>query len=76
MAIAVLQALRQDAAGKASIAKLLGKTGRTRYLSDLMKRLLSENLIEYTLPGKPNSRLQKYRLTMKGISLLQLRDGQ
>ncbi|MEI6787527.1 MAG: ATP-binding protein [bacterium] len=30
MAISVLQALRQDAAGKASIAKLLGKTGRTR----------------------------------------------
>jgi hypothetical protein len=23
-------------------------------------------LLEYTIPGKPNSRLQKYRLTEKG----------
>ena len=27
-------------------------------------------LIEYTIPGKPNSRLQKYRLTDKGRAAL------
>ena len=27
-------------------------------------------LIEYTIPGKPNSRLQKYRLTAKGRAAL------
>jgi hypothetical protein len=37
------------------------------YLSDLMKRLFSENLVEYTLPEKPQSKLQKYRLMEKGI---------
>lgn len=31
-----------------------------------MKALLGDGLIKYTLPGKPNSRLQKYRLTGKG----------
>lgn len=32
---------------------------------------MAESLIEYTIPGKPNSRLQKYRLTQKGSKRLQ-----
>lgn len=31
---------------------------------------MSVGLIEYTIPNHPNSRLQKYRLTDKGKSLL------
>jgi len=68
--MAVLRALESGAAGKASIAASLGKTGRTRYLNDLMKRLLNDNLVEYTMPNKPNSRLQRYRLTEQGIACL------
>ena len=38
------------------------KSFRERYL----KPALDEGLIEMTIPEKPNSRLQKYRLTDKG----------
>jgi len=32
--------------------------------------MLAAGLIERTLPGKPNSRLQKYRLTAQGRTWL------
>ena len=47
------------------------KSFRERYL----KPALAEGLIEMTIPGKPNSRLQKYRLTDRGQHWLQERDG-
>jgi hypothetical protein len=40
------------------------KSFRTRYLAPA----LAEGLIEMTIPGKPNSRLQKYRLTSAGLA--------
>ena len=42
------------------------KDMRRRYL----RLLLDMGLVEYTIPQKPNSRLQKYRLTDKGRSAL------
>jgi Fic family protein len=46
------------------------KSFRARYLTPA----LGEGLIEMTLPEKPNSRLQKYRLTVKGRRWLQRRN--
>lgn len=40
-----------------------------------MKHLLDKRLIEYTLPEKPNSRLQKYRLTETGRAWLKSQSG-
>jgi hypothetical protein len=45
------------------------KSFRERYL----KPALAEGLIEMTIPDKPNSRLQKYRLAGKGRQWLQQR---
>jgi len=46
------------------------KSFRERYL----KPALAEGWIEMTIPGKPNSRLQKYRLTDRGQRWLHERD--
>jgi len=35
-----------------------------------IKRLVAKALIEMTMPDKPNSRLQKYRLTAEGENTL------
>jgi len=48
----------------------LSKEKPTRYLNALMRKLLNEDLAEYTLPEKPNSRLQKYHLTRKEEKML------
>jgi ATP-dependent DNA helicase RecG len=63
--------LQKQDLGKTDIAAKLGKSGRTRYLNDLVRKLIVIGLIERTIPDKPNSRLQKYRLTMKGKTMLQ-----
>lgn len=53
---------------------LLAATGysqRTGNFKRAMERLLSLNLLAFTLPEKPNSRLQKYKLTPQGKQWLQ-----
>lgn len=62
MAARVLLLLKDQPLSKAEIARALGKKKPTRYLNDLMKKLLTTGHVEYTIPEKPKSRLQKYRL--------------
>lgn len=56
---------------KSEVAVGLGKEKPTRYLHDLMKKLITDDYLEYTLPEKPISRLQKYRLTSMGKKLVE-----
>ena len=47
-----------------------GRADRTKFKKSVLDILLSDGIIEYTIPDKPRSRLQKYRLTEKGRSVL------
>lgn len=48
----------------------LGLAGRANFTAQYLKPALAASLIEMTVPDKPNSRLQKYRLTAAGRALL------
>jgi ATP-dependent DNA helicase RecG len=47
---------------KSEIAASIGIRGVTGNLNQAVRKLLAEGVIVMTLPEKPNSRLQKYRL--------------
>lgn len=52
------------------LLKLTGRSDRTKFRDQILNPLLVAELIEMTIPDKPNSRLQKYRLTEKGRAWL------
>ncbi len=45
---------------------IVGRSDRTKFRHQVLNPLLDGGLIEMTIPDKPTSRLQKYRLTRKG----------
>lgn len=63
MAQIILAMLKNQPLSKSEIAARPGKCRPNRYLNDLMAQMLKTGVVEYTIPDKPNSRLQKYRLT-------------
>ncbi len=66
----VLLALLRQPLQRAEVARALGHEGVSGAINRSIKELLGKQLIEYTIPDKPNSRLQKYRLTARGNALL------
>ena len=48
----------------------LGLKGRANFEERYLKPALSQGFVEMTIPDKPRSRLQKYRLTEKGKAWL------
>ena len=47
----------------------VGRSDRTKFKRFILRVLVDEGILEWTIPDKPNSRLQKYRLTAKGRKL-------
>ncbi len=51
------------------VQEKLQLTDRENFRSKYLKPALEQRFIEMTIPDKPNSRLQKYRLTILGKQL-------
>lgn len=66
-----MNALTAGPLQRSEIAKALGHDRVSGAINRAIKELLAKQFIEYTLPDKPNSRLQKYRLTDKGRKAMQ-----
>ncbi len=62
MTVHIIHLLEQEPLSKSQIAQKLGKDKPTRYLNDLMNKLRENGIVQHTIPDKPNSLLQKYRL--------------
>lgn len=54
------------------ILSFMGAADRTKFRRKYIYPLLESGILELTVPDKPNSRNQKYRLTPKGMSLVEL----
>lgn len=66
----LLVLLRPSPKGTKTLLPLLGLSTLGHSLRSAMATLLANGLIERTLPGKPNSRFQQYRLTVQGRAAL------
>jgi ATP-dependent DNA helicase RecG len=68
--VRTLQALKAGPLAKSQIADALGHQSISSKLNQRIREMLEQGLIEPIIPDKPTSRLQKYRLTATGETLL------
>jgi predicted HTH transcriptional regulator len=66
----IMAALLEGPLGRSPLLNQLGYSQPTGNYKAAMTKLLQAQLIEPTLPDKPNSRLQQYRLTAQGKAML------
>lgn len=65
-----LIALCREPKSRKEVMELLGLKHEEHFRTAYLLPALGLDLLEMTVPGKPTSRLQKYRLTTKGKALL------
>jgi len=70
LATKIILLFEKETSGKAQLAKELGHASVSGELHKQIRNLLQRELIEMTIPEKPNSRLQKYQLTKKGMRMV------
>jgi ATP-dependent DNA helicase RecG len=61
----IIQLLSKESLSKSEISKQLGQKQISGQLKKVLMELLETGVITFTIPEKPNSRLQKYRLVEK-----------
>ena len=57
------------------LMSIVGRSDRTKFRHQVLNPLITAGLIEMTIPDKPTSSLQKYRITEKGRTWLSKRRG-
>ena len=62
---------RRPECGSGDIRQAFGLKDRVHVHKSYLLPAIEAGLIEMTIPDKPNSRLQKYRLTAKGKAILE-----
>ncbi|NCC04625.1 MAG: transcriptional regulator [Proteobacteria bacterium] len=67
--VEILQQCGQERA-LADLMASIGRTDRTKFRNQVVRPLLLRGLLEMTIPDKPTSSKQRYRLTEKGRDLL------
>ncbi|GAB7015841.1 ATP-binding protein [Methanogenium cariaci] len=67
----VINVLRHGPMAKSAIATGLGQKSVSGRLNKVIRQLLADGYIEFTIPEKLTSRLQQYRLTDKGRNSLE-----
>ena len=67
----VLALLAAESLSRSAIAGGLGHRSVSAGLNRVIHRLLKDGRAEYTVPNKPNSRLQKYRIRRAGHTALE-----
>ena len=60
--VRVIRLIKDGALSKSEISNRLGQKVISGQLNKVLKFLIEEGIVEYTIPDKPNSRLQKYRI--------------
>jgi ATP-dependent DNA helicase RecG len=68
--VSVLQAA-VNPASRSVLQQISGLRDREHFMDSVLKPLLDNGLLEMTIPDKPRSSKQKYRLTEKGRKLIQ-----
>jgi ATP-dependent DNA helicase RecG len=59
----ILNALKQNSLSRSEIAAVIGHKSITRAVRRALNQLMDSGVVEYTIPEKPQSRLQKYRIS-------------
>lgn len=68
--IQIIDLLANSTKTRAEIFEGVGLYNKTGNFNNHIKPLIEVGIIELTIPDKPNSRFQKYRLTEKGKKLV------
>jgi len=66
-----LHLLKKKEHSKKEMAISFGHKKTYRHLDETVRSLVEAQMIAYTIPNKPQSRLQEYRLTDKGRKWLE-----